>query len=53
MMRRRTPTRSGDETRNGSVAWHEAVAATAAYQRVLSGPIDCFRITQGPVQRPS
>jgi hypothetical protein len=39
----------GNETRNGSVAWHEAVAASAAYQRVLSGPIDYFRITQGPV----
>lgn len=37
------------ETLNGALAWHEAVAATAAYQRTLARPIDYFLITQGPV----
>jgi hypothetical protein len=37
------------ETLNGALAWYGAVAATAAYQRALARPIDCYLITQGPV----
>jgi hypothetical protein len=37
------------ETVNGALAWHEAIAATAAYRRALAGPIDHFIITQGQV----
>jgi hypothetical protein len=37
------------QTLNGAPAWHQAVASTAVYQRALTGPIDYFLITQGPV----
>jgi hypothetical protein len=37
------------QTFNGALAWYEAVARTAVYQRALAGPIDYFLITQGPV----
>lgn len=37
------------DTLNGALAWHEAIAATAACQRALAGSIDYFLITQGPM----
>jgi hypothetical protein len=34
---------------NGALAWHDAIAATAAYRRALARAVDHFIITQGPV----